>query len=116
MFWPAQKGPTSAGLGYENTLGYRRLLLIDESVAKILLNGGGASDTNVFPVRGRYGSLEGRYIPSVTNWNLVLLASGSIRAGRPEHVSAEGPSAHVQEAPSEDVGVDPGRSSVAYRE
>ena len=33
--------------------------LIDESGAKILLNGGDASDTNVFSIRGRCGSLEG---------------------------------------------------------
>src|SRR3974377_2144401 len=43
----------------EEHRGYRQVQLIDESGAKILLNGGDASDTNVFPIRGRYGSLEG---------------------------------------------------------
>src|ERR1700730_8487356 len=44
----------------EEHRGYRQIQLIDESGAKILLNGGdAASDTNVFPIRGRGGSLEG---------------------------------------------------------
>ena len=39
---------------------YRQIQLIDESGAKILLNGGDAApDTNVFPIRRRCGSLEG---------------------------------------------------------
>src|SRR5580700_9566062 len=44
----------------EEHWGYRQVQLIDEPGAKILLNGGdAASDTNVFPIRGRCGSLEG---------------------------------------------------------
>src|SRR5215472_3439751 len=40
--------------------GYRQIQFIDESGAKILLNGGdAASDTNFFPIRGRCGFLEG---------------------------------------------------------
>jgi hypothetical protein len=39
----------------EEHWGYRQIQLIDESGAKILLNGGdAASDTNVFPIRGRH--------------------------------------------------------------
>ena len=44
----------------EEHWGYRQIQLIDESGAKILLNSSyAASDTNVFAIRGRGGSLEG---------------------------------------------------------
>ena len=44
----------------EEYWGYPQIRLIDESGAKILLNGDDAtSDTNVFPIRGCRGSLEG---------------------------------------------------------
>ena len=38
---------------------YRQIQLIDESGAKILLDGGDASDAHVFPIRGRCASLKG---------------------------------------------------------
>ena len=38
---------------------YRQIQPIDESGAKILLNGGDASDKNVLSIGGRRGSLEG---------------------------------------------------------
>src|SRR5258708_30615683 len=122
---------------------YRQIQLIDDSGAKILLNGGdAASDTNVFPIRGRCGCLEGAVDSirheverrSSLHWDRFARVVGQHEHGvakrrrvsppalpgvvtpRPsngsEHVSAEDPGAHVQEAPSEEVVVDPGRSSV----
>src|SRR5262245_55977651 len=123
--------------------GYRQIQLMDESSAKILLNGGdAASDTDVFPIRGRRGVLEGAVASirdemerrSTLHRDQLALVVGQHEHGaakrprvsppalpgivrpRPsngsEHVSAEDPGAHVQEAPSEEVVVDPGRSSV----
>jgi hypothetical protein len=43
----------------EEHWGYRQMQFIDESGAKILLNGGDASDENVLSIRGRRGSLDG---------------------------------------------------------
>src|ERR1700733_10711658 len=122
---------------------YRQIQLIDESGAKILLNGGdAASDTNVFPIRGRNGSLEGpvnsirhemerrsslhrdRFARVVGQHEhgaakrrrVSPRALPAVVRPRPsngsEHVSAEDIGAHVQEAPSEELVVDPGRSSV----
>src|SRR5215469_11488156 len=48
----------------EEHRGYRQIQLIDKPGAKILLNGGdAASDTNIFPIRDRCGSLEGAVNP-----------------------------------------------------
>lgn len=43
----------------EEHWGYRQVQLVDEAGAKILPNGRDTSDTNVFPIRGSRGSLEG---------------------------------------------------------
>src|SRR3984885_5831512 len=122
---------------------YRQIHFIDESGAKILLNGGdAASDTNVFPIRGRCGSLEGavdsirhemerrsslhrdrfarvvgQHVHGFAKRRRVSpRALPGVVTPRPsngsEHVSAEDPGAHVQEPPCEEVVVDPGRSSV----
>src|ERR1700730_16524553 len=121
---------------------YRQMQLIDESGAKILLNGGDASDKNVLSIRGRCGSLEGA-VDSIRHEmerrsalhrdRFARVVGQHEHGGAPrrrvspralpgvvrprpsngsEHVSAEDVGAHVQESPSEEVVVDPGRSSV----
>ena len=57
----------------EEHWGYRQIQLIDESGAKILLNGGdAASHTNVFPIFAAAVALSrARWIPSVMKWNVV---------------------------------------------
>src|SRR5277367_3395983 len=127
----------------EEHWGYRQIQLIDESGAKILLNSGdAASNTNVFPIRGCCGSLEGamdsirhemerrsslhrdrlaRVVgqyeyrtakrrrvspPALPGVVTPRSSNGS------EHVSAEDPGTQVLESPSEEIVVDPGRSSV----
>src|SRR5580692_8402507 len=116
----------------EEHWGYRQIQLIDESGAKILLRGGDASDTNVFPIRGCCGSLEGavdsirhemerrsslhrdRFARVVGQHEHGVAkrrrvsppALPGVVTPRPsngsEHVSAEDVGAHVQEVPSEE--------------
>src|SRR6516162_11442336 len=127
----------------EEYWGYRQVQLIDEAGTKILLNGRDASDTDVFPVRGRYGSLEGA-VDSIRHEmesrsslhgdrfaRIVRQHEHGAAKGRrvspralpgvirprpsngSKHVSAEDPGANVQEPPSEEVVVDPDRSAVS---
>src|SRR5271163_350115 len=110
---------------------YRQIQLIDESGAKILLNGGDASDKNVLSTGGRCGSLEGA-VDSVRHEmerrsalhrdRFARVVGQHEHGGAPrrrfsppalpgvvkprpsngsEHVSAEDPATRVQESPRE---------------
>src|SRR5271155_4023904 len=119
----------------EEDWAYRQSQLIDESGAKILLNGGDASDKNVLSIRGRCGSLEGAVDSirhemkrrSALHRDRFARVVGQHEHGRAprrrvsprafpgvvgprpsngsEHVSAEDPATRIQESPSEEVVV-----------